>query len=301
MRNILVIFICIVILASLCVPVSAKENYDVTVEISNSVIWCDDGDSEFGNINVSMYLPALEKYEYCTVYLDYNTDIIRYVTGVEQPVDVYRESQGPTETGMKFYVSWNDKGYDRADGWNYGSYCNLSAFAEGIPDFKVRVQAKDVSGKTVELNVKFDAPYNRIVNKSELEFIELGDALNQAYGTVYCDHGTTVGELLENVSPESAVIKNKNGEILADSDSVPNSARIVTLFNGYDADSVSVCVPYDVDSNGKITASDARLALRYSAYLESYSVLSYNAADVDGRSGVTASDARQILRKAAGL
>lgn len=57
----------------------------------------------------------------------------------------------------------------------------------------------------------------------------------------------------------------------------------------------------DANSDGKVTAADARLALRTSARLESLDSLSYSAADVDGKSGVTASDARLILRKAAHL
>lgn len=57
----------------------------------------------------------------------------------------------------------------------------------------------------------------------------------------------------------------------------------------------------DVDGNGKIDASDARLALRYSAQLEVLTDEQIAAADVDGSGKVTASDARKILRVAANL
>lgn len=57
----------------------------------------------------------------------------------------------------------------------------------------------------------------------------------------------------------------------------------------------------DVDGNGKIVASDARLALRYSAQLEVLTDEQIAAADVDGSGKVTASDARKILRVAAHL
>lgn len=57
----------------------------------------------------------------------------------------------------------------------------------------------------------------------------------------------------------------------------------------------------DVNSDGKITASDARLALRISAGLHTPDAEQKLAADVNGDSKITASDARKILRVAAGL
>ncbi|MBR5410537.1 MAG: dockerin type I repeat-containing protein [Clostridia bacterium] len=62
-------------------------------------------------------------------------------------------------------------------------------------------------------------------------------------------------------------------------------------------------VPGDVDGDGKVTAADARLALRCAVGLETYAPGSpqYAACDVDGTPGVTAADARLILRKAVGF
>ena len=57
----------------------------------------------------------------------------------------------------------------------------------------------------------------------------------------------------------------------------------------------------DVDLNGKITAADARLALRQSAKLEDLTASQKRNADVNGDSLVTATDARLILRYTAGL
>lgn len=57
----------------------------------------------------------------------------------------------------------------------------------------------------------------------------------------------------------------------------------------------------DVDGNGKITASDARLALRIAAKLDAADAAKILVADVDGNGKVTASDARKILRHAARL
>ena len=61
--------------------------------------------------------------------------------------------------------------------------------------------------------------------------------------------------------------------------------------------------PGDVDADGKVTASDARLALRCAVGLEEYASGSaqFLACDVDRDDRVTASDARLILRAAVGL
>ena len=77
------------------------------------------------------------------------------------------------------------------------------------------------------------------------------------------------------------------------------TAALLLLF----AVGVSAYTLGDVDFDGKVTASDARLALRLSVGLEKYPADSaaYLAADVSGDGGVTAEDARSILRAAVGL
>ncbi len=57
----------------------------------------------------------------------------------------------------------------------------------------------------------------------------------------------------------------------------------------------------DVDGSGKIEASDARLALRFSVKLEKLTAQQIAVADVDSTDGVSASDARLILRASVGL
>ena len=57
----------------------------------------------------------------------------------------------------------------------------------------------------------------------------------------------------------------------------------------------------DIDCDSKITAADARLALRASVGLEKFSETQTLAADVDNNKSVTAADARTILRVSVGL
>ncbi len=57
----------------------------------------------------------------------------------------------------------------------------------------------------------------------------------------------------------------------------------------------------DVNGDNKITADDARRALRFSAKLDSYTTGEFAAADVDGDGKILADDARRILRASAKL
>lgn len=57
----------------------------------------------------------------------------------------------------------------------------------------------------------------------------------------------------------------------------------------------------DLNSDCKITAADARIALRISANLQVPTDMQKNIADINGDKKITAADARKILRNAAGL
>ncbi len=63
----------------------------------------------------------------------------------------------------------------------------------------------------------------------------------------------------------------------------------------------SAVMPGDVDGNGSVTAADARLALRKSVDLETFTDNQVKAADVDKNNAITAADARLILRASVGL
>lgn len=57
----------------------------------------------------------------------------------------------------------------------------------------------------------------------------------------------------------------------------------------------------DVDSDGKISVTDARPALRQAVGLESFDELQFRAAKVNGSTNVSVNDARSFLRAAVGL
>lgn len=108
-------------------------------------------------------------------------------------------------------------------------------------------------------------------------------------------------EIIEQSGDSSAVVLDCNGNILESQAIVPTGSFLATMHNGAVADKVQICLMEDVSCDGKVTARDARLALRYSAKLEKLEGLSLIAADVDENGKISAADARLILRKAAKL
>ena len=78
-------------------------------------------------------------------------------------------------------------------------------------------------------------------------------------------------------------------------------ADVVVIENDGDNDLTEKDVMGDADLNGYITAADARLALRYSSKLETFSDRQLRLSDVNYDGKVNSADARLILRVAAGL
>ena len=65
--------------------------------------------------------------------------------------------------------------------------------------------------------------------------------------------------------------------------------------------SVTISVAGDVDGNGEINVSDARLALRAAVKLDTLTGAFFTSADVDFSGDISVSDARLILRAAVKL
>lgn len=89
-----------------------------------------------------------------------------------------------------------------------------------------------------------------------------------------------------------------------------NGTYRATMVIYVDGDSITKTAEYeyknsnslgDVDFDGKITAADARMILRYSAGLDRFSSSQKTRADMNGDGKINASDARLALRKAAKL
>ena len=120
-----------------------------------------------------------------------------------------------------------------------------------------------------------------------------GMSIDSENMTVTVNEGLTAGDIADSYKAY-----DKDGNALADNALICTGCK----FEKIDADgSYTVIVKSDVDGNGKISAYDARCALRASARLDTLEGVYYAAADYDGDTKLTASDARMILRKSAGL
>lgn len=107
---------------------------------------------------------------------------------------------------------------------------------------------------------------------------------------------TEVSDIYTSISNESVSLTDADGNSVNDTDLVA-TGYVLTC----DTMAYTVVVPGDVDSNGKVNASDARKALRNSAMLEILTDAQFLAADIDESGTITASDARAILRISAAI
>ena len=113
---------------------------------------------------------------------------------------------------------------------------------------------------------------------------------------------SSAADIIKSVKNEKVSIVDKHGKAVASDALVGTGAKIQIIDNsGKVINTYTVCVPTDVDGNGKTTAADARLALRGSAKLEKVEGVYATASDMNDDGKITAADARKILRISAGL
>lgn len=119
---------------------------------------------------------------------------------------------------------------------------------------------------------------------------------------IYAVAKQTVSDILF-ATTENAEVLTQNGTTASLEQELVNGMKIVLKdSNGNTVDERIIIVLGDVDSDGKITAADARLALRASVGLEKLNEWQTLAANVDDNPTViSAADARLILRASVGL
>ncbi|MCD7775625.1 MAG: leucine-rich repeat protein, partial [Clostridiales bacterium] len=154
-------------------------------------------------------------------------------------------------------------------------------------------------------------------NKAGITFVSLGEYTSNDEPAVTEDPTIEFNEESNQVtvSPETSAetfaefanvgnvqVVSADGEELTADDLIGTGCKVQTLDeNGNVVSEYTVIVPSDVDGNGKITAADARLALRMAAQLDTLEGVYAVAADFDADTAIKPSDARSILRVAAKL
>ena len=120
--------------------------------------------------------------------------------------------------------------------------------------------------------------------------------------TVIIGSGITPDDFRNNVYNNIVTILSPDGKVLDDTLFIGTGCTIcICDSQGNILFRYDVSVSYDINGDGKITAADARLALRASAKIDTIDGIYAIAADSNNDSKITAMDARTILRKAAGL
>lgn len=110
-----------------------------------------------------------------------------------------------------------------------------------------------------------------------------------------------IGEnAFENCAELRVITLPENVEAADDAFLGCSKLNIINLWQAGEHDSLSLS-PGDIDLDDRITAGDARLALRISASLEEAGRFGVLLGDIDRSGAVTARDARRILRISAGL
>ncbi|MCD7773994.1 MAG: leucine-rich repeat protein [Clostridiales bacterium] len=113
---------------------------------------------------------------------------------------------------------------------------------------------------------------------------------------------TSAEDFAAMIESGNAKVVDADGEELA-ADALIGTGSVVQALDddGNIISEYEVIVPADLNGDGKVTAVDARMALRIAAQLDTGTEEQLSAADIDGSGKITAADARKILRKAANL
>lgn len=131
------------------------------------------------------------------------------------------------------------------------------------------------------------------------------DATNKILYAIAPD--TSVGTLLDKLTSKGNMqVIDKNGAGQSRNDKLATGMTVLVMDEGEVEATVqysaTVCVWGDADGNGRVSADEARLALRSSAGLEkNLTSLQILALDSDANGTVTSADARFLLRTSAGL
>lgn len=156
----------------------------------------------------------------------------------------------------------------------------------------------DEDGFCIRCNAsKDEPPVDPPVNPSGLAFNDTATfIINEENKTVLVRKTLTAAELKAAIKTEGWVITTADGTAAADDKAVATAYCI----RSEDGSLVyTVAILGDISRDGKVTAADARTALRVTARIDTADAIGTLAADADGSEKLTAMDARIILRVSA--
>lgn len=302
MKKTSLLLIVILLVCSFVIPVSAEE-HKYTAVFSAMGVFTYEEDTE--NIIVSsVTLTDAEDFARGEIIFRYNPAVLKGLPERISVPAVEREERFTKkyETGdeyTKIYFEKNEKATALIG--SFGIILPLQSLGVGEHELSVEVVAYNEKEERTEYDVVFALDlYEKVVAHSVTPTIDKSK-VELRNNLLYLEYRTKPSVITEKFGESQiTVVVPGKGTLDADNN-IPNGAYVATLYEGFVADRIQICVMEDVNCDSKITAADARLALRHSARLESLNVIQRYAADMNNDGSVTAADARLILRKAAGL
>ncbi len=147
-----------------------------------------------------------------------------------------------------------------------------------------KTEDRDIPVLKPQKIVALGSSENVIISENGFAFINalttVSDILSETNGTAVCSDNKQVTNLKSKLATGMKIVLNDGEKTV---------------------DTVTVVIPGDIDADGVISASDARLALRQSVSLEDLKNERLAAAMVNGAVKVTAAEARLILRASVAL
>lgn len=164
---------------------------------------------------------------------------------------------------------------------------------DGVYNVSISYEEGDIFNAALD-NVSFVIINGSITVGTQYIFEDTDDMYRSGEYFFFTE-GKAVGDIVRSCGPGSYVTdaygKKNESMLLAGGDTLyfPDNSRYICILRG------------DNDSDGRITAADARFALRCSVGLETAEKWQLMTCDVDSADGITAADARLILRASVGL
>ena len=177
-------------------------------------------------------------------------------------------------------ILFDKKGYVSVEGES-AEYSISMTFNDGYPTDWFTIQ---VSGSGADNAVLKKAENGYVLNADHLQNVKVraNNREDEASAQFSTDYDSVLIYEIDKNTIGLRVDKDGDGEYETELDTSP-------------------VTPGDVNGDGKVSSSDARMALRTAARLETLDDRAFAAADTDGNGKVTSSDARKILRVAAKL
>lgn len=303
MKKLSLVLAIILLVSSFVIPVSAQEKVYTATFYADGVFGYKE-DSE-NLIICSLTLENAADFSYGEVIFRYNPDVLKgspeniSTPPTDPDTRKFNHSYERGEDYTTIHFEHNENVQKLTD--SYSPMFIFRTVSVGEHDLSIEINAYNDNNEKTEYTVKYECDlYGQVVEYSQLP------AVDKSKIEIIRNTGLYLNELknaadITKIFDDDIVIFEPGKGILEESEIIPNGAYIAALYEGYIADKIRICVANDVDCDAKITAADARLALRYSAKLESLLTTQVNAADVNKDGKITSADARLILRKAAGL